>query len=430
MRTATRIIALSLLTAASHDAQALRLDYTLELGLLHSDNITLTPTDPVSENVLIPHIDFSLSETGSNVQAQVSGVLEYRDYLRGTFGNETRGTLNGLVDWTLIPQRLTWTFADNLGLYPVSLRDPDVPGNLQQTNVFTTGPSLRFRITPVLQGQAELRYVDSHAEESADFNSQRLAAALRALFELDPTSRLSGNIEAQDIDFDESLSTDYRRYAAYAGYTRTLNRLDLNLALGYSRLEFDDGSSASAPLARASLDWRASARSTFGLALDWDYSDAAAGIADGAGAFDSGYGGVGIGGAAIGSDVYRERRLSGTYTYQGARLSVAGMLHGAALRYEQDIAAVLDRNEYGATINLGYLLRPRLTVGAIAETTQRDFRDIDTTDRDYRFSLYLAQQMTRHWRWRVDLSHLQRDAGAGADSYDENSIYLRLIYAR
>ena len=56
------------------------------------------------------------------------------------------------------------------------------------------------------------------------------------------------------------------------------------------------------------------------------------------------------------------------------------------------------------------------------------FNETNLTDRNYRYGTYLPQQMTRHLRWRVDLGRNERHADDGAESYDENSIYLRLVY--
>ncbi len=427
MRTVFRLTVASLLIAACPDAFALRLDYTVELGLLRSDNITLSPTDPIDETVLIPHLDFSLVESGSNVQAAVTGVLEYRNYLDGTFGSEFRGTLNGNINWDIVPERFAWTFADHLGLYPISLRDPDVPGNLQQTNVFTTGPTLRFRVGPTVQGQTELRWIDSYAEETGAFDSRRLGLAQRFQWQLAPTRRLNANLEVQDIDFDDDLvARDYRRHAAYLDYDATLAHLDFGVALGYTRLDFDAGGDVSGPLARASLDWRASERSTFGMAFAWQYSDAVSALAVGGSAFDLGLGGIDIGGEAIGADVYRERRLEGNYLYQSTRFNIASTVHAARFRYEQEaVVLAADRNEIGAGINVGYLLRPLLTLGATAEALRRRYVDDGVTDRDYRYGIYLSQQLSRHWRWRIDLSRNERHAGTGADSFDENAAYLR-----
>jgi hypothetical protein len=432
MRATSRVIAVSALALACQETFAVRVDYALETGLVHSDNVALSATNPISQSVLVPHLDFSIREDGSNVLAEVSGVLEYRDYLGGAFGDEFRGTLNGLVNWSLLPQRLNWTFADNLGLYPVNLRNADVPGNLQQTNVFSTGPTLRLRLAPSLQAQAEMRYIDSYAEETGAFDSSRYSTALRTLYDLAPTRRVSANIEYQNINFDNNLlAEDYRRISAFAGYTQTLAQIDLNAALGYSRLNFDHSDGISGPLARATVDWRATDRSSFGIGLAWQYTDAASSISDGARAFDADFGGVGIGGSAITPDVYRERRINGSYLLQGTRLNLTGALGYGSFRYEQPAAALVnDRDEISAGLNLGYLLRPTLTLGFTAEAIRRQFNETELTDRNYRYGTYLSQQMTRHLRWRVDLARNERHADAGAESYDENSIYLRLVYSR
>jgi hypothetical protein len=209
-----------------------------------------------------------------------------------------------------------------------------------------------------------------------------------------------------------------------------LAQVDLNASLGYSRLNFDHSNSVSGPLARASLDWRATDRSTFGIGMAWQYTDAATSISEGAAAFDAGFGGVGIGGAAITPDVYRERRINGTYMLQSTRLSLMTALGHGNFRYEQAAAQANDRDELSAGLNLGYLLRPTLTLGFTAEATRRQFYETDLTDRNYRYGTYLSQQMTRHLRWRVDLARNERHADAGAESYDENSIYLRLVYTK
>jgi hypothetical protein len=432
MRATIRVIAVSALALACQETFAVRVDYAFEMGLVHSDNIALTATEPTSQSVLVPHLDFSIREDGSNVLAEVSGMLEYRDYLGGAFGDEFRGTLNGLVNWSLLPQRLNWTFADNFGLYPVNLRDPDVPGNLQQANVFTTGPTLRFRLAPTLQAEAELRYTDSYAEQTVAFDSARYSTAFRTLYDLAPTRRVSANIEYQNIKFNNNLlAEDYRRTSAFAGYTQMLAQTDLNATLGYTRLNFDHSDSVSGPLARATVNWRATDRSTFGIGMAWQYTDAANSISDAAPGFDAGFGGVAIGGSAITPDVYREQRINGSYLLQGTRLNLATRLGYGNFRYEQTAAALLNnRDEISAGLNLGYLLRPTLTLGISAEATRRQFNETELTDRNYRYGTYLSQQMTRQLRWRLDLARNERHADAGAESYDENSIYLRLVYTR
>ena len=432
MQTGTKLIVTSLACAGMGSAHAARFDYTLELGFLHSDNINLSAADPVTENVLIPRITFGLSEQGSTVQAQIAGALEYREYTGCAYAGEFRATLDGLLNWNLIPERLAWTFADGLGMNPIDLRAPDVQSNLQRTNVFTTGPTLRFRLAPTTLGQVELRFTDSYAEVNTAFDSQRFSGAFRALHDFSSTSRMSLNAEAQHVDFDSALAVDYDTYSAFLGYTRQLSRVDLNAIGGYSHVRFDGGGSAGGPLVRVGADWRATERSSFGLVASRQFTDAAGALGEGAGSLDDGMSGVGIGAAAITPDVYVSSRIGATYAYAAARYSVTGGLHLARFRYELEGAAQgLDRNERGATLDVGYRLRPSTTLGAVVELGRREFLgDAAGVDKQYNYAIYLAQTRTPHWSWRVDLAHNRRNTDEEGNPYRENLAYLRLIYAR
>ena len=420
-----------LILTASSAALAARLDYTAEIGYLHSDNINLSAVDPVAENLLIPQLAFRFSEDGSIVRAQVNGLVEYRDYLGGAFGNEFRGTLDGVVDWTLIPERLKWSFADSLGLNPINLRLPDSPDNLQQTNVFSTGPTLQFRLGQSTMGQAELRYTDSYAQTTDEFNSGRLSAALRALKDLDSTRHLSANLEASKINYDNnSQQSDYTRYAGYAGYTRKLSQLDLDVALGYSHFDFDRGEHINAALIRTNLNWRASAQNTFGLGVYRDISDAATSLAISNADIGNGFGGISIGGAAISPDVYKNHRIEGRYALETVRISLISAVSFGTIRYISDSAIDSDRNELEGRVDLAYKLRPNLTLGVLAGIIRRDYQVGNVDTRDTLFGAYLRQQMSRHWGWRVDIARNERKDQTDALSYHESSAYVRLIYSR
>lgn len=431
MRIARVLAPASLIVFFSPAVLAARLDYSVEVGYLHSDNINLSSLDPVDENLLIPQLGFRFTEDGSKVKAEVSGLIEYRDYLGGTFSNEVRGSLDGAVDWTLVPNRLKWGFSDNLGLNPVNLRLPDTPDNLQQTNVFSTGPTMQFRFGPTVIGLAELRYTDSYAEDTDEFNSGRSSAAFRVLKDIDSTRRLSGNLEASAINYDNnSLQSDYSRYAAYTGYTQKLSQLDLNVALGYSYLDFDRGEHVGGALLRSNLDWRASAQSTFGLGVNWDLSDAATSLATDNTTIENAFGGIGVGAATISPDVYRNRRVEGRYALDTARISLTSAVSLGRIRYVRDTAFDSDRDEFQGQLDLGYKLRPNLTLGVLAGFARRDYQIGDVDTRDTLFGAYLRHQMSRHWGWRADLNRNKRDGQEDSFSYTETTAYVRLTYTR
>ncbi len=419
----------ALLLGGADAAHAWRLEGFAELGLLHSDNIDLDAERQVSQNVLVPRIGLTLVETGSTVQAQVAALVEYRDYLGGAYASDTRGSLDAAVNWSIVPERFAWTFADNLGLYPVDLRAPDTPSNLQQVNVFSTGPTWRMRLAPNTTGQAELRYADARAEEDTGFDSSRYAAAYRLSHALSPSRNLLGNVEFRQVDFDNDLlATDYDRWDVHAGYTQTLSALDIALAAGWSRLSFDDGRSASGPLVRANLDWRA-ARHTLGVAVAWQFSDAASQLVDATGSLRGPLGAVGIGHVDVSPYVFEERRVTFRHAYEGARLVAGAHAYAARIAYEQVTTSVSqDRDDLGGGVDVAYRLRPLLRVGALAGTERRDYRGTGTRDTDRYYGVYLAQQWARHWSWRLDLTRNERNSDLADLTYDENVAYVRVTY--
>lgn len=422
-------LAAALLAVLAAPAGAVQLDYTLELGLLHSDNINLSQDDPVSQNVAIPAINFTLSQEGATVQALVRGVAEYRNYLGNAFDDEFRGQLDGIVNWTLLPERLTWTFQDALGLQPINVLQADTPTNLQQTNVFATGPTFRFRLNPVLRGQAELRYVDSYAEETAEFNSRRLLGALRLFHDLSSTSEISGNLQTERVDFDEDGIERYTRYDLFARYTSHLAVLDLDTVLGYSRFDYRDRDDRSGLLARATLGWRPSARSTFNVTLMRQYSDAATDMMADPAAIGTGGTGIVIGDVSIDSGVYLEERVDVGYAYTGERLGLHVVPYWRKLDYEQESRGV-DQRGSGINGEISYRFRPQLRGGFVLAAERRDFIGMDRRDDDSRYGLFLTQQWTRHWAWRLDLLRGKRDStGDGAD-FDDSQAYLRVSYTR
>lgn len=414
----------------SQATQAARLDLSAELALLHSDNINLSGLDPVDANVLVPSLAFRFSEAGSRVQASINGYSEYRRYLDHEFGNETRSNLDGVLDWMLLPERLKWTFADSLGLNPIDLRRPDAPDNLQRTNVFSTGPTLQFRLGTAFTGQAELRYTDSQAEITDAFDSTRQGAALRGIRELDSRRSLSLNLESERTRFDQdALDADYTRHAAFVGYSQKLANVDFDLAAGHTYLDYRNGTHANEPLLRANLDWRAGSHSVLGVGVYWGFSDAANRLANGSTALIGDLGTAVVGNAAISPEIYQDRRIEGRYGYTSARLNLSATFAVERLRYER-AGLEADRNETSARLDLGYNLRPTLTLGAQAGHARRQFQDAGADSDDTLFGVYLRQQLNRHWGWRADFSRNERDSDFEAFAYAENQAWLRLTWTR
>jgi hypothetical protein len=419
-------------------AGAVQLDYMVEMGIEHNDNVNLSETDPASADILEPMLGFNLSENGSTVQALATGAVQYRDYLGGEFSDEFRGQLSSHLNWTVVPKRLNLTVEDYLTIQPVNPLEPDTPNNQQQTNVFAIGPTFGFRLGETMRGQAELRYVDSYADKTKEFNTNRGVGALRAIKDIDPTSSVSGNFEAEDINYtnDSATTPDYARYSLYGRYTRNWTKLDLTTDLGYSWLRFSGNVNEDRddPLGRVTLDWRASPRSTLTGSATYQFSDAASGMmvppSEIGNTIPSN---IATGDATTTSQPYLERRFSFGYAWKGERFTFNVEPYYYQLDYVSggaSVAAGLNETGKGASAGFSYILRPLLTTGLTATGENLHYDSISRVDDSWTIVAFLRQQWTRNWSWRIELSHYDRNSNAPGLTSEENIAYFGIAYTR
>jgi hypothetical protein len=446
---------------ASSATAAAQFDYTLYAGIEHTDNVNLSATNPISQNVLIPGLAFNFSQQGSTLQANLAGALEYRDYLGNTFGKQTLGQLTGQVNWTVIPQRLDFTVQEFAGVQPVSTLSSDSPNNQQQTNVLTLGPTLHFLLGDALRGQAELRYINSDASRTKAFNSSRGEAALRLFRDLSPTDQLSLNIESQHVNFydgssglndtvdgnpvdpnqlfDNTLDNpNYTRNEVFVRYLSKLTHFTIDTSLGWSQINFSKAGSVSNPLVRLTLGWQPTFRSSFSITAAREYSDAAEDAMEpGAIVVDANAlpnstpanpVGIETGNSVIDPQVYLDKRLEGTYAFTSDRVT----LSLSPLYRQRDYLnnPTFNQTGRGGSGGLDYHLNTRLTLQAFADGESVTYHALSRRDRTSEYGIGLSDRTTAHWGWRLSLTHRQRDSNVADQGYRDNEIYLGVIFRR
>lgn len=424
-----RSIALAL-AATSGMASAAQLDYTLYSGIEHSNNINLSTSNPISENVLTPGVSFNFVQQSSTLQVNAVGNLEYEDYLDNHFDNQTLGQLSAQANWTVVPQRLDLVVQDYAGVEPVDQLASNAPDNQQQTNVLVLGPTLHFRLGDTFRGQAELRYIDSYASKTTEFNSSRGQAAFRVFKDLSVTDQLSANIETQRVDFSDSTSSpNYDRSEVFGRYVSKLAKFDADVVVGWSQLSFDRAGTDSSPMARLSLGWRPTLRSSLVLDGAYQYADAAEGLMVPPGQQlaptpDR----IASGSAVTDSQVYLERRLGLTYSFRAERMSFSVAPLYDKLDYFND--PTFNQTGKGGSISIDYRLRPTLTLSGFGTIQRLTYQSLDRLDKTYRYGLDLSEQWTPHWSWHVALTRQLRHSDAIAQSYNENEIYFGVVFRR
>lgn len=412
-------------------------DYAVGLGAGHTDNLNRSATDAVSQNILEPTFNFTFNQQGSTLQTQVVGLLQYTDYLGGYFGNEFRGQLTGQMNWVVSPQRLNFVVQDYSSVEPVNTRFGNTPANQQQVNVFATGPTLSFRLggDSGWQGQADLRYINTTASKTKEFNSQRGMGALRLIHDLSATNHLSINLEGVDVNFDDAnplaAATRYDQYNAYARYQSSLAHIDLDLALGGSQVDFSQGEpSHSGMLARASIGWRVNARNTLQVSGVDQLADATADLVQPPDLANTQLTSptVLVGRTVISPAVFRDRNVSLGYAYRGDRFGFTFSPYYTQLRELNGVD--LSRNGYGAVAGATYLLTPLTSLGVSVGDQTTEYTSDHSRDRDRTAAIDLSKQLTPHWSWNVTFRHDQRHSTRPGFGYTENEVFVFLYYRR
>ena len=409
-------------------AFAARVDYNIDLGIEKNDNVALSPEDEITQRYLRGGFGFTVTENTSAFQVQANGRMEYRKYEDDIFSDTTDGTLSGRANWIAIPQRLYFTVEDSLSVQSVNALSPDGPGNRQQVNVFSAGPTLLINWSPALQSQAELRYLDSDAEISDEFNSKRVAAALRTIRELSPTRRISANVQAQKVNFDDDIiARDYDRYDAFARYSHSLAHFDLGVDAGYSRIAYRHAESRSEPLFRADATWNPTDRSHFTAAVSSQFSDTATDALTGIEANTTIPDNVLAGDAVINASPYKVRSLDLGYGYASPRLSFGASAYLENSDYID--SDDFDQDMHGVRTHLHWQLRQTLTLSLFGNRATTDYTQLNRKDDNTRFGATLRYHWTRKWSAAVQAEHYRRGSTGAGQDVSQNIVYLSISYS-
>lgn len=416
--------------------------WEVELGAAYSDNRGRADSNGEDDLLLMPSASVDLFRRSTRFQTGVEGRVEFLDSFGSVYDDELRARLDGYFNWAIWPERLYWTVQDYAGIEPVNVYEPGAPDNLQQTNVFITGPSLRISPRGVWSGEIDVRWTRSYAEESKSFNGERATASAALVHRLHPARTLSLGIEGTDVRYDEPLrfiggppgvplpdeplgNPDHDRRDAWLRYRSDFPRLQIDATGGRTRIEFADGGTLEGLLARLSLNWLPNEIHQAGLEVVREYSDAVRDLVSQVGALDPDFNlepQPEIGPAIF---LLRAAELRYGYTFHRGRVEVVP--YSRDYDYQRD-ADFLDQRSTGVRGELTYLVDPRTTFRAGAGIERRDFARVDREDDNLYAGVQLERRFSRQWGIRGGVTRYQRDSSAVGSDYEENVVSVALVY--
>lgn len=429
LRVSAIAAATALVLATPAPAAAARVDYVIDAGVEHDDNVRLDAVDPDAQRILRAGLGFLVTQEGSTLQALVAGRADYRDF-DGGIDDGVEGMLSAWLNWVLVQDRLSFTVHDELELQAIDRFAADAPDNRQQVNVLSAGPNLLFDVGRTLQGRVEARYIDTDAEVTEEFNSSRVGAALRITRTFDDRSSLGFNAQWTDVDYDNDLAArDHERTDVYARYQRVQASTDYAVDAGYTRLEYADGETRDGPLLRLEAGWRPGERSRLALLLVNQYSDAAdAALAEGvAGGPEPGVpGGVLVDDGTLVPSTYREQRAALAWEQEGERLGWRIEPYVQRLRYIDPL--VPDEDERGVLLGADYRITPSLTLTGWLGAHRVEYVQLGAEDETRRGGFTLEKRWTPHWSTSLSWYRYERDSGVFDNEVRQNVWYLWVSY--
>src|SRR5215472_7508857 len=100
----------------------------LRAGVIHSDNVELASTDPVSGNIPTAGLGIDFAHKGPRLAFDARGDVNWQDYPSNTFGSGVLGNLDARAALALVPQSFIWSAEGTFGqlvLNPLGAVTPD-----------------------------------------------------------------------------------------------------------------------------------------------------------------------------------------------------------------------------------------------------------------------------------------------------------------
>lgn len=414
------------LSALPTHAQQVR--YTLELRAEKNDNLFLEDADPVQANILRPGVEFGIAHVASSLQVAIAGRLHYYDYNVDRLDNAVEGLLDGRVDWHPIPERLSFTLQDSMSMQPIDTIAADIPGNRQRVNILSAGPTLHFHPGATMNGEMELRHIDTTAEANDAFDSARIEVALRLEKHLTPTDTLSGHVQWQSVRFDtQGAANDYRRNDVFARYRHRAARYELTADAGTTRLNYEgNGADRNNPLYRLQAVLTPGPEHRISARWSRQYSDVAAWALERLDGEIRPTEGMSMNLVVANASPFIVHQTDLEYAYMKDRWSLVLAPYVNRLRYVG--GSSFDHDGRGYSADIGYLLRENLRIGADSSWDKNDYILTQRTEKVRRHRIHLEYQLTRHWRAMAEVGRYVRKDSVLGGSLKQGVIAISISY--
>jgi hypothetical protein len=347
------------------------------------------------------------------------------NYKDGPFDSEWVGGLNVLATFTLIDERLRWIVRDNFGQALFDPLQPAGPGNRENVNFLSTGPT--FSLFPGSRNSIDVDVRYSRVDfEERPFDNDRLSAALGIGREVSRESTLSLNLTAERTEFDNdgvaAPTAPIEQFEAYIRYETTGNRSTLGFDVGYNEVEFD-GSEGDGILARVDYSRETSANGRFTVSGGTQFSDQGDifrlltditnDLRDTTDITDS-------------PAPFQNNFFVLSYTLDQVRYAINASIDWNQEDYKDD--PIRDRDVFRGNLVFRREVTRTIFVGARIGFLRREFSSLPLRDDDLILGLNIGYRFSAGFDLSFEYQHFQRNSITPDADFTENRAFLRASY--
>ena len=206
------------------------------LGAYRTDNVLRDGTEVPNRltNVSTATVGTYGNKETKRLKTDWSAGVVYQHYTDDTIDPQTYGDIYWTLDAQLVPRRLIWHVADNLGQVLIDSTQPDMPLNRASFNSFVTGPELDIPLSAKMgiTASGEINKSTSDAEALGGDSQSAEVGLVRLL-----SGRSSGafRLSHTEGEFKGATISDYDTDRAYLHYEIAGGLTTLSADFGVNR---------------------------------------------------------------------------------------------------------------------------------------------------------------------------------------------------
>lgn len=231
-------------------ASSLALDYSVDIGagVEHQDNAAKT-TIKQSDNGHTAKAGLNIEENSKTLELEVDYDVNHTDYNDNIISDRTTFVGNTSLKWTPSEELFSWSLSHNIRDTIANRRFNNNIDNSQQRSDFSTGPTLKFKLSKRdrLVVDASYQQVDFDTPENTSItnnnaDSMRAGGGLKWARSINDISQLQAGVAYSEVERDElNQNTKLTRY--YIGYTSQLAKTNYSLKIGSNKSKRESSAS-------------------------------------------------------------------------------------------------------------------------------------------------------------------------------------------